>query len=187
MADPETIANQESLLFQHWRRLVVLLEQQVRLGDYVPPHIRLDIEDAQRSIGEIKAQLRAWGVAVEDRVEDTAVVAHVAVGASLDLAHALLDGLPLDTIPGVAPLPYGSRMPLARNPLFVGREADLRQLAATLKGGGTAAIGQIAAATGLGGIGKTNLATEFAHRYGQFCVSPLGEASASCEALFSAT
>jgi len=37
-----------------------------------------------------------------------------------------------------------------------------------LKGGGTAAIGQIAAATGLGGIGKTQLASEFVHRYGQY-------------------
>jgi tetratricopeptide (TPR) repeat protein len=87
---------------------------------------------------------------------------------SLDLAQALLDGLPLDTIPRIAPLPPGSQMPLARNPLFVGRETDLKQLAATLKGGKTMAIGQIAAATGLGGIGKTNLATEFVHRYGQF-------------------
>ena len=60
-------------------------------------------------------------------------------------------------------------MPFSRNPLFVGREADLRALAMTLKGeGSAAAIGQAAAATGLGGIGKTNLATEFFHRYGQF-------------------
>jgi hypothetical protein len=66
-----------------------------------------------------------------------------------------LDTLPLHTIPAPAPLPPGSRMPLSRNPLFVGREADLKQLAAALKAGATAAIGQIAA-TGLGGIGKTH-------------------------------
>ncbi|HEY0602293.1 MAG TPA: hypothetical protein VGD58_05235, partial [Herpetosiphonaceae bacterium] len=70
-------------------------------------------------------------------------------------------------MPDPAPLPSGSRMPLSRNPLFVGREDDLRALAGVLKAGGTAAIGQIAAATGLGGIGKTQLACEFAHRYGQ--------------------
>ncbi len=58
-------------------------------------------------------------------------------------------------------------MPLAPNPLFVGREPDLLTLARALKQGSTAAIGPLAAATGLGGIGKTQLASEFAHRYGQ--------------------
>ncbi len=59
-------------------------------------------------------------------------------------------------------------MPFARNPLFVGRKENLQELAQIIKGGSTAAIGQIAAATGLGGIGKTQLAVEFAQRYGQF-------------------
>ena len=61
-------------------------------------------------------------------------------------------------------------MPLAANPLFVGREEDLKTLARQLKEGETSAVGQveIAAATGLGGIGKTQLASEFVHRYGHF-------------------
>jgi tetratricopeptide (TPR) repeat protein len=76
---------------------------------------------------------------------------------------------PLDALPTPAPLPPGSRMPLARNPLFVGREVDLLRLARALRSGGTAAIGpQAAVATGLGGIGKTQLACEFVHHYGQF-------------------
>lgn len=88
----------------------------------------------------------------------------------IDLAAAqeLFDALPLTRIPDLAPLPPGSRMPFRRNPLFVGRECDLKALARALAGGSTVAIGQVAAATGLGGIGKTNLATEFVHRYGQF-------------------
>ena len=83
-------------------------------------------------------------------------------------AAAKLAELPLDDIPDPAPLPPGSRMPLSANPLFVGRQDDLRALARSLKVGETAAIGQIAAATGLGGIGKTQLACEFVHRYGRF-------------------
>lgn len=59
-------------------------------------------------------------------------------------------------------------MPLSHNPLFVGRDDELQELAGILKAGKTAAIGQIAAATGLGGIGKTQLAAEFVHRYGQY-------------------
>lgn len=78
--------------------------------------------------------------------------------------------LPLDDLPPVGPLPPGSRMPLARNPLFVGRRADLLRLAAALSAHSTAAISQVetAAATGMGGIGKTQLASEFVHRYGRF-------------------
>jgi hypothetical protein len=76
--------------------------------------------------------------------------------------------LPIHTVPPIAPLPAGSRMPFGVNPLFVGRTTDLLTLAAALKGGETVAVGQIAAATGLGGIGKTQLAVAFVHHYGRF-------------------
>ncbi len=54
---------------------------------------------------------------------------------------------------------HGSRM-LPRNPLFVGREATLRQLAARLNGDGALVI-----LTGYGGLGKTQTAIELAQRY----------------------
>src|SRR5712692_3174995 len=76
--------------------------------------------------------------------------------------------LPLQEIPEPALLPPGSRIVLSGNPAFVGRVADLRELAPVLKSGETAAIGQTAVASGMGGIGKTQLASEFVHRYGQF-------------------
>jgi hypothetical protein len=94
-------------------------------------------------------------------------------------AEGRLAELPLDDIPPIATLSSGSRMPLSPNPLFVGREGDLKTLAAALKGGETVAIGQIAAATGMGGIGKTQLAAEFVHRYGQYFAGSPGVSSGS--------
>jgi tetratricopeptide (TPR) repeat protein len=80
-----------------------------------------------------------------------------------------LAALPAYKIPDPGPIPPGSRMPFAVNPLFVGRQEDLRALVRQLKAGETSAVGQveIAAASGLGGIGKTQLASEFVHRYGR--------------------
>lgn len=77
-------------------------------------------------------------------------------------AEQLLAGMPVDRVPDVAPLPPGSRMALRRNPLFVGREDALRAVGAALTSG------NIAAVTGLGGVGKTQLVSEFVHRYGQY-------------------
>jgi tetratricopeptide (TPR) repeat protein/transcriptional regulator with XRE-family HTH domain len=88
---------------------------------------------------------------------------HVAEVESATLAQALdrLAALPLDTVPAYAPLPPRSRLPLAPNPHVVGRLDALRRIAALLRDGPVAL-------NGLGGIGKTQLASEFAHRYGQF-------------------
>ncbi len=90
--------------------------------------------------------------------------------ASLASAEHLLARLPTDAIPGWAPLPPGSRMLFIPNPLFVGRNSDLLALASAIKGGKTTAIGSMetVVAMGIGGIGKTQLACEFVHRYGQY-------------------
>lgn len=76
--------------------------------------------------------------------------------------------LPTEHIPEPAPLPRPFRMHMRRNPQFVGRREQLLAIARTLQVEGKAAIGQVASITGLGGIGKTQLAAEFVHRYGQF-------------------
>jgi transcriptional regulator with XRE-family HTH domain/tetratricopeptide (TPR) repeat protein len=92
-----------------------------------------------------------------------------AAGVEPHEAEMLIASMPTDTLPPRAPLPPGSRMPLAPNPFFVGRGNELLQVAAALKGGDTTvALGQVVAATGLGGLGKTQLAVEFVHRYGRF-------------------
>ncbi len=92
---------------------------------------------------------------------------------SLDEALTQLAQLPLDSVPDPGLLPSNSRIPHSPNPLFTGREEALKTLAQTLKGEDqhgqqVGIINQPAAITGLGGIGKTQLAAEFAHRYGQY-------------------
>ncbi|TMC09669.1 MAG: tetratricopeptide repeat protein [Chloroflexi bacterium] len=89
--------------------------------------------------------------------------------ARLAAAQALLASMPTDVLLERAPLPAGSRMPLAPNPLFVGRGDELLAVARALRGGDTTvALGQVVASTGLGGLGKTQLAVELVHRYGRF-------------------
>jgi tetratricopeptide (TPR) repeat protein len=105
---------------------------------------------------------------------------------TLDEAKRLLALLPDTTLPDMAPLPPGSYLPALPDPGFVGRAAELRELAQALKQPARAA-----AISGPGGMGKTQLALTFAARYGQFfaggvswisCVQPEdipGEVAAS--------
>jgi len=102
-----------------------------------------------------------------NKIFASAVPSEVAA-AELSSALSRFSSLPLDVIPPVAALPAGSVMPLAPNPLFIGRQSDLRTLAQAIASGGTAAIGQIKVIAGLAGMGKTQLAAEFAHRYGHY-------------------
>jgi tetratricopeptide (TPR) repeat protein len=55
--------------------------------------------------------------------------------------------------------------PYPRNPMFTGREQILQQLTDALKSGQTTALSQPHAISGLGGIGKTQIALEYAYQH----------------------
>ncbi len=62
----------------------------------------------------------------------------------------------------------GWRLPFTRNALFTGRVEPLLALARTLLHGGAGATLVTQAVHGMGGVGKTQLAVEFAYRYGRY-------------------
>ena len=89
---------------------------------------------------------------------------------TLQDAFQQLEKLPLEEVASLAGLPHGSRLPLSRNHFFVGRDERFKVLAKILKAGDAELEGQVVtvAVTGIGGVGKSQLANEFAHRYGQY-------------------
>lgn len=71
-------------------------------------------------------------------------------------------------IPPPGPLPPGSRVPFVHNKNFVGREEQLRAVAGALLQPSQSAVLIPQLISGMGGIGKTQFAIEFAYRYGRF-------------------
>ena len=71
-------------------------------------------------------------------------------------------------LPELGALPANAYLPYLRNKDFVGREAELSQVATILGQGISASRLPVVAITGMGGVGKTQTAVEFCYRYGRF-------------------
>jgi len=95
--------------------------------------------------------------------EDTAL-ADVAAGI-----RRILEELPrrLSANASRTSLPAIWNIPYPRNPFFLGRDAELARLHRSLQTGQATALSHPQAISGLGGIGKTQLALEYAYRYHQ--------------------
>jgi tetratricopeptide (TPR) repeat protein len=76
-------------------------------------------------------------------------------------------------------------IPYPRNPFFLGRDVELAQIRDHLQAGQATALSQPQAISGLGGIGKTQLALEYAYRYHQEYQAVLWARAESTEALYS--
>jgi len=103
------------------------------------------------SVEEIARYVQAWWAEVVPRVG--------AGDVSLPAAGE---------IPRPGGLPPGSRLPFTRNELFTGREVPLKALALALLYDQHISALATQAVAGMGGVGKTQLAVEFAYRYGRF-------------------
>src|SRR6266568_1087976 len=84
-----------------------------------------------------------------------------------------------------AALPPVWNVPYPRNSFFIGREELLARLRRQLQTGQATALSQPQAITGLGGIGKTQLAVEYAYRFHQDYQVVLWVRAESLEALTS--
>jgi hypothetical protein len=84
-----------------------------------------------------------------------------------------------------AALPKIWNIPYPRNPFFLGRESELAQVRQRLQANQAMALTQPQVISGLGGIGKTQIAVEYAYRYHQNYQVVLWARAESTEALIS--
>src|ERR1019366_1934976 len=109
--------------------------------------------------------------------KDTAL-ADVAAG----IRRVIVEELPLLTASAPrAALPAIWNIPYPRNPFFLGRESELLRIRQDLQTGQAMALSQPQAISGLGGIGKTQLALEYAYRYHQDYMAVLWARAESTE------
>jgi tetratricopeptide (TPR) repeat protein/DNA-binding XRE family transcriptional regulator len=109
------------------------------------------------AIGDAKAAAQFWDISGRERFPVPPELAQLFTPTTPQLAQML----PTEP-PAHAPLPSGSHMALQRNRLFTGRAEELRRLAAALDPPDATTV-----ISGLAGMGKSQLASEFVHRYGQ--------------------
>lgn len=142
MPSEQEIAEQQNRLAIYRQTLSHYLTQQaIHSSAYAPPSVASGIVEARAAIRRIKAILREWSAPFVDHPDDGPQDGHE------ELVYRL-------TQPRV-----NVYMPFRPNLNFVGREEMLEQIHTAMKPGEP--VGLI----GMGGIGKTQLAVEYAYRY----------------------
>jgi len=131
------------------------------LDGVLAPHAYLDL------VGASEAEAQARILAGLGKLEGKDPRPKVRPGFPGPAAAGLNSADPRLSFPGALPAIWN--ITEARNPYFTGRDEILRRLHAALGAGKAAALTQ--AISGLGGVGKTQLALEYAYRHaGEYAV-----------------
>jgi tetratricopeptide (TPR) repeat protein len=147
-----------------------LLESLKRLaaGQILPD----DISKLQQALSSKQITYSAGGIAIGGNVSGGVVGNFVLPADVLKMLHPayqLPSSPPKGTLAERGPLPPGFRMPFLPNAVFTGRQEYLTDLAdILLHPGQDGAADTGVVVTGIGGVGKSQLAVEFCYRYGRF-------------------
>src|SRR5713226_9284923 len=141
------------------------VEDEGSFGDLLASYrtrVRMSQEQLATCLGVHRSTIVKWelkGILPKDRtrVEEIARCLKLTDQQRDTLLRAAL----LDPSPTIWHVPY------TQNPLFTGREDTLRRLGELFQPRGSAALIPPLALSGLGGIGKTSIAVEYAYRHRQ--------------------
>jgi tetratricopeptide (TPR) repeat protein len=143
----------------------VEMEQAIARHDgkeaYVIPVVLRPMDNWHNTpFGKLQALPRN-GEPVTSWLDPDAAFADIAKGIRSVVQHGKLP--PAVTLPPMLPSVWN--IPFSRNPFFTGRDELLSHLSMALKTGQATELSQPQTISGLGGIGKTQIAVEFAYRH----------------------
>lgn len=153
MTDDQEIARQQRRLAMYRQNVHNALDQAAISGGELlaPLAVRNTLAENRAAIERCKAALRSYGAPVEDAPDD------VAAPAAFPAPREVAPQLPQSQQPWL--------VPYQPNPDFVGRARELADLSKLLISDSPRDAALVPALVGLGGMGKTQLAVEFAYRY----------------------
>lgn len=134
-------------------RILPVRIERCEVEGLLAPIVYIDLVD----LDEPPARERLLAGVQRDRAKPVTVAFPASASSSVPLDRPIFPG----SLPPIWNIPY------SRNSFFIGRDELIIRLRTQLQAGQATALSQPQAITGLGGIGKTQIAVEYAYRFHQ--------------------